>query len=234
MALPRTFLLVLSLSLGIACATGGTLSDDDDDVTDGGSSGSNGGGASSSGGGGGSSSGSSGSSSSSSSGGGGSSSSGSGTSGGGAECGTIVINEVRHDEKDFVELYNAGDCELDMSGYKLVYRSDKGTSDAWSIDLTGQLDADDYYIIAESSYSGSKRATLNSLAKAGGGLALKKGSSIVDKMGWGSATNNFVDGQVAPVANGAKSLQRSPNGNDTDDNADDFIVDDATPNAPND
>jgi hypothetical protein len=72
------------------------------------------------------------------------------------------------------------------------------------------------------------------LASAGGGLGLRDGSgALVDSVAWGTATNAFVEGTVAPAPTIApapgKSDARRPDGQDTNDNGADFSEGDPTP-----
>jgi len=61
--------------------------------------------------------------------------------------------------------------------------------------------------------------------------------NIVDSVGWGDATNAFVEGTTAaapPIASApGKSDARHPNGHDTDANSADFAIGDPTPGASN-
>lgn len=140
---------------------------------------------------------------------------------------------------EFVEIFNRGADPVDLNGYRLVYRSATGSGDvavpfaAWT--TTTVIPAGGYYLIASTSYDGSVTPNLTynpttcqcSMGAAGGGLALRLGQNntgaIIDSVGWGTATNLFVEGAVtaAPAANNSQSRQQ--NGcQDTDSNANDF------------
>ena len=78
-----------------------------------------------------------------------------------------------------------------------------------------------------------------SIAATGGGVGLRDAAgNLVDSVGWGTATNAFVEGTVAaaPPTTEAPgtSTGRVPDGDDTNDNAADFALDDSpTPKAAN-
>ena len=73
------------------------------------------------------------------------------------------------------------------------------------------------------------------MALAGGGAALRDpNGTIVDSVGWGTATNNFIEGRVAVAPPSKRSIQRLPDGADNGDNSLDFTLSNAvTPNGPN-
>jgi hypothetical protein len=125
---------------------------------------------------------------------------------------------------EFVEIANTGAAAADISGWKLVYRSAAGTSDvvlATVADGTS-LAPGSFFLFGGAAY--------------GGGPA--PDDTLVDSVGWGTATNAFVEGTVAaaPPTTDAPgtSIGRAPDGDDTNDNAADFVLDDSpTPKAGN-
>jgi endonuclease G, mitochondrial len=148
---------------------------------------------------------------------------------------------------EFVEIFNRGADPVDLNGYRLVYRSATGSGDVavpfatWS--TTTVIPPGGYYLIASTSYDGAVTPNLQynpttcqcSMGGAGGGLALRLGANntgaILDSVGWGTATNLFVEGTVtaAPAANNSQSRQL--NGcQDSDNNASDFTS--VIPSAP--
>jgi hypothetical protein len=144
---------------------------------------------------------------------------------------------------EFVEIVNAGATAVDLSGYKLVYRSAAGASDVSLVTLPDgtTLAAGAFVLFGGSGYAGAHpadRSFSTSLASSGGGLALRDPSGIVvDSVAWGTATNAFVEGTVAAAptitASPGKSDARHPDGQDTNDNSVDFTEGDATPGAHN-
>jgi Lamin Tail Domain len=144
---------------------------------------------------------------------------------------------------EFVEIVNAGSTPVDLSGYKLVYRSAAGTSDV-SLGTPPDgtiLAAGALMLFGGSGYAGghpADRSFSTSLASSGGGLGLRDPSGIlVDSVAWGTARNALVEATVAPApaitpAPG-KSDARHPDGHDTNDNSADFTESDPTPGGAN-
>jgi hypothetical protein len=158
---------------------------------------------------------------------------------GGGSSGDVRINEFMTGtssaaSNEFVEIVNAGTAAIDLSGYKLVYRSAAGTSDI-SLDTIPSgttLAAGAFYLFGGSGYAGPPAADQSfgtALASTGGGLALRDASgTIVDSVGYGTATNAFVRGSAAPAppstAAPGSSDVRLPDGHETGDNSADFSV----------
>lgn len=168
----------------------------------------------------------------------------------------IVINEVYPGggastgspayRTDFIELYNSGPAGVDISNYRLDYgaaASAAGTfASAVGVIPSGTtLPAGGYYLIQTGS-SGSAGATdvtpdadfgATSLAQASGGLRLSDASTnILDVVGWGSV-NNFEGTAETSPSSTAVSIQRIPDGLDTNNNAADFQQATPTPRAAN-
>jgi len=144
---------------------------------------------------------------------------------------------------EFVEIVNVGTAAADLSGWKLVYRSGAGTSDVSLGTLADgtTLAAGGFLLFGGSGYSGAHPADKSfsaGLASVAGGVAIKDADgNIVDSVGWGDATNAFVEGTAATAPTIApapgKSDARHPNGHDTDANSADFAIGDPTPGASN-
>jgi hypothetical protein len=171
------------------------------------------------------------------------------TDGGGGGTAELRINEFMTGmtgaaANEFVELVNSGTAAADVGGYKLVYRSGAGTSDVslGTIPSGTTIAAGGFYLFGGSGYAGSvtpDQSFSTSLAATAGGLALRDASgAIVDSLGYGDATNAFVEGHpaAAPPAAAApgNSAVRLPDGHDTNDNAADYSVSASpTPRAAN-
>jgi hypothetical protein len=144
---------------------------------------------------------------------------------------------------EFVEIANTGTAAADLSGWKLVYRSGAGMSDVSLGTLADGtiLAPGAFFLFGGSAYSGTRPADKSfsaGLASAAGGVAIKDADgSIVDSVGWGDATNAFVEGTTAaapPIAPApGKSDARHPDGHDTNVNAADFTIGDPTPGVSN-
>lgn len=152
---------------------------------------------------------------------------------------------------EFVELHNVGPVPYNLSGHRLVYRSAAGTADvelyAWGADAV--VPAGGFYLLAAAvagsppgGYDGTETPDVTfahggtgRLAAAAGGLALRSGAlntgTILDSVGYGSATNAFVEG--APISAPAPDTGRVRKGvgcQDTDHNGNDFEA--SSPSAP--
>ncbi|MBP8251418.1 MAG: ExeM/NucH family extracellular endonuclease [Herpetosiphon sp.] len=143
---------------------------------------------------------------------------------------------VANDE--FIELHNVGSTSYDLNGHSVVYRSATGTTDTnlgitWTTSTI--IPAGGYYLIGHTAYDGTPTAdkTYSSAAMGGGGggVALKNGATIVDSVGWGTATNAFVETTAtsAPPVNDSRSRKNS-GCTDTDNNSLDFEA--TSPSAP--
>jgi hypothetical protein len=169
-------------------------------------------------------------------------------------CTTAVESAVRINElstgttasatDEFVELVNAGTAAAAVGGFKLAYRAAAGTSDVLLATIPDgtTLAAGAFYLVGGSGYAGARRADQSfsaGLAALAGGVGLRDGAGLlVDSVGYGTATNAFVEGDPAPAppatATPGSSDVRLPDGHDTNDNALDFSVTAvATPGAPN-
>jgi Lamin Tail Domain len=144
---------------------------------------------------------------------------------------------------EFVEIVNTGTAAADLSGWKLVYRSAAGTSDVSLGTLADgtMLGPGAFFLFGGSTYAGAHPADKSftaGLASAGGGVAIKDADgNIVDSVGWGDATNAFVEGTAAaapPIALApGKSDARHPDGHDTNVNSADFTPGDPSPGTGN-
>lgn len=145
---------------------------------------------------------------------------------------------------EFVEIVNVGTAAADLSGWKLVYRSAAGTSDVvLATPPTGaSLAPGATYLFGGAAYMSGPppdQTFSAAIAATGGGLGIRDGGGVlVDSLGWGTATNAFVEGTPAAapptVAGPGASAARMPDGDDTNDNAADFTIDDSpTPKASN-
>ncbi len=146
---------------------------------------------------------------------------------------------------EFIELHNTSSNSVDLNGLRLVYRSAAGTSDVLFAEWTSStiIQSGAYYLIASNVYDGTTAPNFTynpttcscSMSATAGGLAIRSGAVntgiIFDSVGYGAATNAFVEGTttVAPPTNAAQS--RANNGcQDTDNNAGDFST--VNPAAP--
>ncbi len=162
---------------------------------------------------------------------------------------SVRINEVETGTTssaadEFVEMVNAGTAAVDISGWRVVYRSAAGTADTTvaTIPAGTTLAAGAFYLLGGSGYAGAAAADQSfstGLAGTGGATGIRDGSgTLVDSVGWGTATNALVEGSAAaaPPSTAApgSSIDRIPDGRDTNQNAADFTISaTATPRASN-
>jgi hypothetical protein len=135
---------------------------------------------------------------------------------------------------EYLEIVNAGGTSIDLGGYRLVYRSAAGTSDVSlaTVPAGTTVGPGAFYLFGGSGYAGAHAPDQTfsaAIAATGGGVALREpGGAIVDSVGYGDATNAFVEGHPAsaPATTAAPgtSAERLPDGHDTDDNAADFAI----------
>lgn len=144
---------------------------------------------------------------------------------------------------EFVELHNVSNTSFDLNGHRLVYRSATGTSDVaivnWTVSTV--VPAGGFYLITNAvsgGYNGSVAGNITwtsgstgQFAAAGGGLAIRNGAldsgTIVDSVGYGTATNAFVEGTAttAPAANASRiRIPAATSCQDTDNNSNDFTT----------
>ena len=128
---------------------------------------------------------------------------------------------------------------MDIGGYKLVYRSSAGTSDVSlaTVPAGTMLAAGGFYLFAGSGYTGSVPADQSfstGLAATAGGVGLRDSNGVLlDSVGYGTATNAFVETAAAAAPAAGSSIASHPDGADTQSNAVDFTVGAITPRTSN-
>jgi len=161
---------------------------------------------------------------------------------------SVIINEVRINNGEFVELYNSGNNDVSLGNYYFTYYSSSKTN--WNAPYRSQkfpdtstIKGQSFYLIAMGQYSNKfdwQPYTSNQLSDTDGTVALwsddptKSSSQRLDAFGWGNVS--LFEGQAfslpvsIPVGN---SFGRIPDGLDTNNNATDFVLNLATPGAIN-
>lgn len=164
----------------------------------------------------------------------------------------VVVNELQTQttqaaSEEFVELYNPCASAVSVAGFKLGYRAASNTMPASAGDsstlyaFTGSLAAGGYFVVAGSGFLGTKNGSLTSGLATSGAVALRDaGGAIIDSLAYGTVTagNAFIETATAPqppsLSSPGGSIERLPNGADSDDNSHDFAAANAaTPGAPN-
>ncbi len=148
---------------------------------------------------------------------------------------------------EFVEIFNRGADPIDLNGYRVVYRSASGSNDVanplafWTSSTV--IPPGGYYLIAAAQYDGAAtpdriydpNALMVSMGGGGGGLAIRLGDNntgaIIDSVGWGTATNIFVEGTATAAPGQGDGRRRKTGGcTDTDNNSADLEA--AMPSSP--
>jgi|GEM_PF-4828025 len=154
------------------------------------------------------------------------------TDSGGGSCTTkVVVNELKVEgpgpNDEFVELYNPNTCAVALAGWAIVYQSSAGgQGGAGYVFKSGEsIAAKSYYLVASSSFSGKKDATLvTGFAGDKGQVGLVDDKDVViDGVGYGAITGgDFREGTSASPPPASGSIGRKSDGLDTDDNKADF------------
>ncbi len=159
--------------------------------------------------------------------------------------GGLVINEVQTESAtnanhEFVEIYNPNTCDVPLEGWTLKYSAASGSTP--STFFTGlashKVLAKGYFVVACDDYTTvAKSATYpaGQLAAENGQVGLfNKIDAQVDAVGYGSITMKRLTEGNAATTPGAppRSVQRTPNGADTNNNQVDFRAATPSPNGP--
>ena len=151
--------------------------------------------------------------------------------------------------RDFIELANVGDDDLDLSGYSVQYASATGGS--WQVTTLGSvtvpaggqvligeatgadtsqpgIDADVEGTIAMSGSAGKVALVASEQALTGTSGLLER-DDVIDLVGWGSTANVFAGTGPAPGTQNATSIARDAEFTNTADNAADFAAGTPTP-----
>ena len=143
--------------------------------------------------------------------------------------------------KDFIELFNRSDAEVDLSNMSVQYQSATGTSWSNLTVLTNvKLQPGQYYLVTGASGTSSGGADVGTgdvtgkidLSGTAGKVALASqatalstpdgGAAVIDMVGFGTA--NRFEGTVAPAPSATRSISRIDSGcTDTDNNGTDFV-----------
>ena len=161
----------------------------------------------------------------------------------------VVINEVYGGggntgatyKNDFIELYNNGSTAVSLAGWSVQYASATGTT--WAVtNLTGNIAGNSFYLIQGAAGTGGTTnlptpdatGTLPLSGTAGKVILVNvttaqtgscpTGAAIIDKIGFGTTANCFEGTGPTPAPSNTTSVQRTPTGTDTQNNATDFTV----------
>jgi predicted extracellular nuclease len=148
--------------------------------------------------------------------------------GGGGNSGATLTN-------DFVELYNLSDTTVDLSGWTIQYFSATGTSPS-TTSLTGSIPPSTYFLVQMAKGAGGTTALptpdatgTTAMSASAGRIDLVSGTSLVDRVGYGSTATPSEGGSPAPGTSNTTSVSRTSPCTDTDINSADFAAGPPTP-----
>lgn len=166
--------------------------------------------------------------------------------------GKVVINEFLpnpagvDDGKEWIELYNAGDAPVTLTGFKVQSATSapnftaRATVTAGTVLAPGQ-----YWVIGGASVATANQTDLanGAFGNAGSGgdcvRLVDGGGAVIDTVVYGEETDGFNDDSGQPAATSAPKpgnddvLSRVPNGSDTNSSGVDFVLTDGTLGANN-
>jgi hypothetical protein len=140
--------------------------------------------------------------------------------------GKVVINEIMtrggSAMEEFVELYNTGSCRVSVGKWKLAYKPKAGGSSSSVIHefkASDGVEGQSFLVIGTASF-GAKDITMNGgMADEGQVGLLDDNDALIDALGYGGATGDFVEGSAAPSPPANGSVGRKTDGEDTDKNS---------------
>jgi hypothetical protein len=141
---------------------------------------------------------------------------------------------------DYVELFNPGSTTVLLSGYSLTYTNTSGTATSLALSTTASVAAGGYYLVQYGTSNAALGAALpatadksgTNLAAGGGRLDLQQGTTLADRVGYGTAAV-YEGSAAAPVSSATRAVFRAFGGcTDSNDNAADFAAGTPTPRTP--
>ena len=144
---------------------------------------------------------------------------------------TLVVNEIQTGSSlsaadEFVEIANVSAQPIDLTGYKLVYRSAASDSDTVLVRfiLGPYVPGGGVLVYGGAEFTGPRDGTFfGSLAATGGGVALRDpAGKIVDSVAYGVVENAFIETRATVAPAKDHSIHRIPCGHDSDYNARDL------------
>jgi hypothetical protein len=157
-----------------------------------------------------------------------------------------VLNEIQvassaSPADEFVELYNSCESPALLSGHELVYRAAAGTHDVvlFAFGAGDVVAGKSFVVLGGAAYAGTTFAPLGGgmngvLAALAGGIALRDSQgTVLDSLGYGNASNAFVETSASLAPTLGTSVGRVPDGHDSEDNWHDFSATTPTPGTQN-
>lgn len=153
---------------------------------------------------------------------------------------TILISEIMTSQtsaskNEFIELFNASNNDIDLTGYTLKKKTKSGSESALvsSAKFSGIIPSRGYFLISHPDYKTinadlAYSSTSYSIADNNTVLLYNKEGNLIDKVGYGETTDFETSAATLPEAD--KSIERKVNNNemqDTDNNNNDFKISDS-------
>jgi hypothetical protein len=155
----------------------------------------------------------------------------------------LVINEVDYDNSgtdtlEYVEIYNTNAYAVDLTGLHLDFINGSNGTVYRSIDLSGVIDANGFITIGSPAIANVTiqfPVSSNAIQNGPDGISLVDGGGVViDSIAYGGDVAGAGEGLFLSIVDTADgSICRIPDGQDTDDNAADFILCTTTPGTIN-
>ena len=161
----------------------------------------------------------------------------------------LVINEVDYDQpstdtQEFIEIYNTGNFAVDLTSCRLEFVNGHDASVYRTIDLSTvgtPIPAHGFLVVGNTSVVNNIEGAITIQIPDGSiqngdpdGIRLvEEDGTFIDGIAYEGALPGTGEGSPAADDEDALSLQRVPNGIDTDDNATDFSLATPTPGSSN-
>ncbi|MCL4386933.1 MAG: lamin tail domain-containing protein [Patescibacteria group bacterium] len=142
----------------------------------------------------------------------------------------LVINEIQTGgasaSDEFVRMYNPTSGNLDISGWKIQYKSATGTS--WytkgTVPVGTVISSKAFFLFGTANIENPDNPMNSGLSATGGHIRLINANvRLIDLVGYGTA-DSAEGGSPAPAPKANQSIKRRIDGDDTENNASDFII----------
>ena len=155
----------------------------------------------------------------------------------------LVINEMYYDHPgadgghEFVEFMNTGDLPMSLDGVVLEFHN--GSGEGWTLlwQAPGglSLDAGALFVLGGELVAPVPDVVLSiSLQNGPDAVRLVRGAEVLDVLGYGGLDDPlYVETHGVAVVTAGKSIARTPDGRDTNDNSADFVAAAPTPGRRN-